>query len=75
MEEFVQFALNSLEVFALKSLVFGREFLHPAEVYPQLDEEFPLIDGEFLDRFGQFPAIDKNFHPLDEELGFVAQAG
>ena len=67
-EEFVQFAQYFLEVFALKSPLFGEEFLHPAEVCPQLDEGF-------LVQAGKFPALDRNFHPLGEELEFAVQAG
>lgn len=74
MGEFAQFAQNLPEVSVLKFAQFDQGFLHPAEVYFQPGGEFPLADEEFQVQLGQFPALDKNFYPPNEELEFAAQA-
>lgn len=75
MGDFAQFAQNLPEVSTLKFSQFDQGFLHPDEVYFQQGGGFPLADEEFQVQLRQFPTLDKNFYPPDEELEFAAQAG
>lgn len=55
--EYRLFVEEFLRVFILKYPQFAEGFLHPAEVCPQLGEEFPLPNEEF-------PALAEGFLPL-----------